>query len=74
MSFLTDLYLSGTTFFTLGLGDVTPLSGVGRFLVIMRGMWDNTGKEFTYQGRVYTVKEANPGPAPAHRIPIWTAR
>ncbi len=26
MSFLTDLYLSGTTFFTLGLGDVTPLS------------------------------------------------
>ena len=34
MSFLTDLYLSGTTFFTLGLGDVTPLSGVGRFLVV----------------------------------------
>ena len=34
MSFLTYLYLSGTTFFTLGLGDVTPLSGVGRFLVV----------------------------------------
>jgi hypothetical protein len=34
ISFLTYLYLSGTTFFTLGLGDVTPLSGVGRFLVI----------------------------------------
>ncbi len=34
MSFLTDLYLSGTTFFTLGLGDVTPVPGVGRFLVV----------------------------------------
>src|SRR5262245_1961612 len=34
ISFLTYLYLSSTTFFTLGLGDVTPLSGVGRFLVV----------------------------------------
>lgn len=55
----------------------TPAEAFAAFadaLHIMRGMWDNTGKEFTYQGRVYTVKEANPGPAPAHRIPIWTAR
>jgi hypothetical protein len=34
MSFLSDLYLSGTTFFTLGLGDVTPVPGVGRVLVV----------------------------------------
>ena len=34
ISLLTYLYLSGTTFFTLGLGDVIPLSGVGRFLVV----------------------------------------
>src|SRR5713226_8981945 len=32
--FFTYLYLSGTTFFTLGLGDVTPLSGLGRVLVV----------------------------------------
>src|SRR5690348_3741323 len=32
IGFPTYLYLSGTTFFTLGLGDVTPLSGMGRFL------------------------------------------
>jgi hypothetical protein len=32
--FLTDLYLSGTTFFTLGLGDVVPRSGLARFLVV----------------------------------------
>jgi hypothetical protein len=30
----TDLYLSGTTFFTLGLGDVVPRSGIARFLVV----------------------------------------
>jgi hypothetical protein len=30
----TDLYLSGTTFFTLGLGDVVPRSGLARFLVV----------------------------------------
>ena len=33
--FLTDLYLSGTTFFTLGLGDVVPRSTVARFLVVI---------------------------------------
>jgi hypothetical protein len=33
-SFLTDIYLSGTTFFTLGLGDVIPRSGLSRALVV----------------------------------------
>ena len=33
-SFLTDVYLSGTTFFTLGLGDVVPRSGLARGLVV----------------------------------------
>jgi Ion channel len=33
-SLYTDLYLSGTTFFTLGLGDVVPRSGIARFLVV----------------------------------------
>ncbi len=32
--FWTDLYLSGTTFFTLGLGDVLPRSGLARALVV----------------------------------------
>src|SRR5437879_2191861 len=30
--FVTDLYLSATTFFTLGLGDITPHSGLARVL------------------------------------------
>jgi hypothetical protein len=32
--FWTDLYLSGTTFFTLGLGDVVPRSPAARALVV----------------------------------------
>ncbi len=35
ISFPTYLYLSGTTFFTLGLGDVTPLPGAARLLVVI---------------------------------------
>src|SRR5690242_16200043 len=33
-SFMTDIYLSGTTFFTLGLGDVIPRSALARALVV----------------------------------------
>ncbi len=33
-TFGTYLYMSGTTFITLGLGDVTPLTGMGRFLAV----------------------------------------
>src|SRR6266704_2575237 len=32
--FLTDIYLSGTTFFTLGLGDVIPRTNLARLLVV----------------------------------------
>jgi ion channel len=32
--FWTDVYLSGTTFFTLGYGDVTPVAGLGRALAV----------------------------------------
>ena len=41
-------------------------------LYILRGMWENAGGRFSYEGDVYDVKGARPGPAPAHRIPIWT--
>jgi len=34
MSFLLDLYLSGTTFFTLGLGDVLPHTTAGRIVAV----------------------------------------
>jgi hypothetical protein len=34
-NFSTDLYVSGTTIFTLGLGDITPHSPLARFLLIL---------------------------------------
>jgi Ion channel len=34
---LDDLYMSGTTFFTLGLGDVQPVGGVARLLAVAEG-------------------------------------
>jgi hypothetical protein len=34
-SFQTYLYLSGTTFFTLGYGDVTPAAALGRVLAVI---------------------------------------
>ena len=33
-SFADDLYMSGTTFFTLGLGDLYPVGGIARFFTI----------------------------------------
>ena len=33
--FFSSLYLSGTTFFTLGLGDIVPTTPAARFLVIL---------------------------------------
>jgi hypothetical protein len=35
LSYLTDLYVSGTNFFTLGLGDVTPHREVARALSVL---------------------------------------
>jgi hypothetical protein len=35
--FFVDLYMSGTTFFTLGLGDVTPNSASSRLLTVAEG-------------------------------------
>jgi len=35
VGFWTDLYLSGTTFFTLGLGDVSPTTPLARFLTVL---------------------------------------
>lgn len=33
--FPADLYLSGSTFFTLGLGDVVPMTGLARFVTVV---------------------------------------
>ena len=35
INFLTYLYMSGTTFFTLGYGDITPVAPLGRTLAVI---------------------------------------
>jgi hypothetical protein len=35
VDFLTYLYFSGQTFFTLGFGELTPVYGLGRFLAVL---------------------------------------
>jgi alkanesulfonate monooxygenase SsuD/methylene tetrahydromethanopterin reductase-like flavin-dependent oxidoreductase (luciferase family) len=40
-------------------------------LNIMRAMWDHTGGGVTYEGQVYQIHGLQPGPPPAHRIPLW---
>ena len=47
--FSTYLYLSGTTFFTLGLGDVIPLGRLGKELVVIEA-----GLGFAFLGGVVT--------------------
>jgi Ion channel len=37
LTFGSYIYLSGTTFFTLGLGDVTPVAGLARVLTVLEG-------------------------------------
>ena len=46
-------------------------TGFNDALHILRGMWDQAGGSFTYEGEIYQVRGARPGPTPAHRIPIW---
>ncbi|MBZ0287712.1 MAG: LLM class flavin-dependent oxidoreductase, partial [Anaerolineae bacterium] len=40
-------------------------------LHILRGMWENAGKSYTYRGQIYQVQGVQPGPAPLHPIRIW---
>jgi alkanesulfonate monooxygenase SsuD/methylene tetrahydromethanopterin reductase-like flavin-dependent oxidoreductase (luciferase family) len=58
-----------------GVEERSPGESVSAFeeaLEIVRGMWDQSGQSFSYEGRFYQVKGARPGPAPAHRVRIWT--
>jgi len=40
-------------------------------LYILKGLWESSGTPFTYQGKVYSVTDAQFGPIPLHHIPIW---
>lgn len=57
-----------------GVAPRTPKEAYTAFedaLHIIKGMWENVGKSFTYKGEFYQVQGAQPGPAPAHPIRLW---
>src|SRR2546422_63219 len=74
-AFLDHLYLSGETFFTLGLGDVTPMSRVGRavtvieagvgfgFLALVIGYLPVLYQSFSRRGVEITLLHARAGAA-----------
>lgn len=87
MAATLDVLTGGRVELGVGAGaywqGVTALGGVMRTpgeaytafeeaLHILRGFWDQAGGTFDYEGTIYQVKGARPGPVPAHRIPIWT--
>jgi alkanesulfonate monooxygenase SsuD/methylene tetrahydromethanopterin reductase-like flavin-dependent oxidoreductase (luciferase family) len=52
----------------------TPGEAYGAFkdaLHILQGMWQSDGRSFTYEGDYYQVRDAKPGPSPAHPIRLW---
>ncbi len=70
-------FLGGIAAFGGGVpsGSGTPAERYTAFkesIEIIRGMWDNAGGSFSYDGAVHRLKGARPGPAPAHPIRIWT--
>ncbi len=75
--FWTDFYLSGTTFFTLGIGDVTPHSSIGRlitvfeagigfaFLAVMIGYIPTIYQSFSRRESNITLLDARAGSPPS---------
>ena len=51
--------------------EAKPFTAFKEGLAIIRGMWANAGHGYRYQGEIYRVNGAVPGPAPAHDIRIW---
>ncbi len=74
--FATDLYLSGTTFFTLGLGDVTPRTAMARaftvaesglgfgFLALVIGYLPALNQSFSRREVAITLLDARAGSPP----------
>jgi len=77
VSFFTYVYLSGTTFFTLGYGDVTPLAPLGRtlavveaglgfgFLAVMISYMPVLSQAFSSRETVISLMDARAGSPPS---------
>jgi hypothetical protein len=82
----TDVYLSGTTFFTLGLGDVVPRTAVARvltvveagigfaFLAIVIGYFPVIYQAFSRREVMITLLDARAGSPPTASELLWRSR
>src|SRR4029077_1743456 len=85
IGYLTDLYVSGTNFFTLGLGDVTPHALVARvlstceagtgfgFLAIVMGYFPVLYGAFSRRGGKNSLAGARGGIPPSAAHPFHRA-
>jgi alkanesulfonate monooxygenase SsuD/methylene tetrahydromethanopterin reductase-like flavin-dependent oxidoreductase (luciferase family) len=63
---------SDAEFRAFGLSTPTPrekVDGLREAITIIRGLWTQPG--FSFPGRLYSTRDADLEPKPAHRIPIW---
>ena len=84
--FGTDLYMSGTTFFTLGLGDITPVTataktlavleaGIGfAFLAVVIGYFPVIYQAFSRREMAIALLDARAGSPPTAAELLWRYR
>ncbi|MGD8277430.1 MAG: potassium channel family protein, partial [Gemmatimonadota bacterium] len=84
--FGTDIYLSGTTFFTLGLGDITPLTPVAKllavaeagtgfaFLAVVIGYFPVIYQAFSRREMSISLLDARAGTPPTAAELLWRYR
>jgi alkanesulfonate monooxygenase SsuD/methylene tetrahydromethanopterin reductase-like flavin-dependent oxidoreductase (luciferase family) len=65
--FLQAAHAMGAPQWTPGQG----LAALEEAVTIMRAMWSGQRRGLQFDGRFYRLGGVHPGPAPAHRIPVW---
>ncbi|WP_062430762.1 LLM class flavin-dependent oxidoreductase [Herbidospora daliensis] len=64
-----DLLSGGRVSLTLGTsGDVAALAEA---IDVIRAVWDTSAPRVSYDGVHHRLAGAEPGPAPAHAVPLW---
>src|SRR3989475_8021910 len=83
LGFWTDVYMSGTTFFTLGLGDVAPRTGLAKaitvieagtgfaFLAAVIGYFPVIYQAFSRREVAISLLDARAGSPPTAGGPFW---
>ncbi len=58
----------------MGVDRLTPgqsVDALGEAIDVVRALWETGGPPVRFDGRHHRLDGAQPGPAPAHNVPIW---